>query len=241
MSAGHTIYEGLGSYKFVGAAAATAVVLTGVGIVVKVKASARLRNDDVLPDDGFSFLNLASQLVSAFRGLLSSMIGHGSDKYLHLILGTFLFILVNNLAGMFPGLLSPSQNLINNISMAIVIFVVYQFYGIKEHGFGYLKQFTGGLPPKNQNLVMTVILSGIAILIFGIELIGHAVRPVSLSLRLWGTITGDHALHDVMKGILPLFLPMIAMALGLLVSVVQAFVFSLLSTVYIKLAVSHDH
>jgi len=236
-----SLFHALGEYQYLGAASASAALLMVGGAIVRSQAKSRLKKDDVLPDAGLSFWNLAVWLVNGFRNLLSGMVGHGSDRYVPLVGGTFMLILFNNLLGMVPGLLSASSNLINNLSMALVIFFVYQYYGLREHGLGYIKQFTGGLPGHGQPLVMTIFLSLIAILIFFIELIGHVVRPFSLTLRLWGTITGDHALYAVTNGMLPIFLPMLALAMGLLVSVVQAFVFSLLSTVYIKLAVSHDH
>lgn len=236
-----SVFHALGEYQYLGAASASAALLMIAGGVIRSKAKSRLKKDKVLPDDGISFWNLSVWLVNGFRNLLSGMLGHGSDRYVPLVGGTFMLILFNNLLGLVPGLLSASSNLINNLSMALVIFVVYQYYGIREHGLGYFKQFTGGLPGKGQPLIMTIFLSLIAVLIFFIELIGHAVRPFSLTLRLWGTITGDHALLAVTNGMMPVFLPMLALAMGLLVCVVQAFVFSLLSTVYIKLAVSHDH
>lgn len=242
--AGKSIYNAMGvakEFDYVAGAAGSALVLVGIGLFVRSQVKKRLAKDEILPDDGWSFFNTFVQVVSAFRSLLYNMIGKEGEKFLPVVLGTFLLILFNNVQGMLPMGVSASANLINNFSMAIVIFLFYQYLGIKEHGFGYLSQFTGGLPPKGQPLVMTAIFSFIALVILFIELIGHAVRPVSLSLRLWGTITGDKALFAVTQEILPFLLPLVAMAIGLLVSVVQAFVFSLLSTVYIKLAVSHDH
>lgn len=226
-------------FKHVAGAAVAGALIIGVGLIVKSKLSRA--QEDVLPAGKWTLLNSAIELVKIFRSLVQGMIGPHSETYVPLVFTTFIFILISNLSGMVPGLLSPTENINNNFAIAIFIFVTYQILGFKEHGFGYLKQFTGGLPTPGFGLMMTIILGFIASLVLVIELIGHVVRPFSLSLRLWGTINGDHQLMAVFSGLIPLFIPILAMCLGLLVSVVQALVFSLLSTVYIKLAVSHDH
>jgi F-type H+-transporting ATPase subunit a len=226
-------------FKHVAGAAVAGAVIIVVGLLVKRKLSRQ--HEDVLPTGRWTLLNSAVEIVKIFRSLVNGMIGPHSEAYVGVIFTTFIFILISNLSGMIPGFLSPTENINNNFAVAIFIFVTYQILGFKEHGFGYLKQFTGGLPTPGFGFVMTLILGVIASLVLVIELIGHVVRPFSLSLRLWGTINGDHQLLYVFSGLIPLFIPILAMCLGLLVSVVQALVFALLSTVYIKLAVSHDH
>lgn len=146
-----------------------------------------------------------------------------------------------NLMGLIPGFLPPSDNINTNLAMGLTVFVFYHYLGIREHGTHYVGQFTGGLPPKGFGTLITAFLALIGCVLFVIESIGHIIRPVSLSLRLWGNINGDHTLVGVFNGITPILVPVIFMVLGLFVCCVQAFVFSLLSTVYIKMAVSHDH
>jgi len=243
MSSEHlSIFEMLGvpeHYNFVAGAAFSALILTIFGLYIRAK----LRDPEagVLPAPKFSFLNLGIEVVQIFRNLLRDMIGHGAEKYLPILLTTFLIILISNLSGFVPGLSVSSLNINNNLAMAGFIFVAYMYFGIREHGFSYVKQFTGGLPAPGYGTVMTTIMRGVAAMIVVIEVCGHIVRPFSLSLRLWGTMNGDHALMGIFEGFEPLIFPCVAMALGLLVSVVQALVFALLSMVYIKLAVSHDH
>lgn len=242
MAAGHSVYDMLGVphdwISVAGAAVAGAVVIGG-GVIVRSKL--KNQEENLLPAPKFSLFNSAVELVKIFRNLLHGMIGPHADAYLPIVLSTFLFILIANLSGLVPGFLPPTENINNNFAMAIFVFLAYQFFGLKEHGVHYFKQFTGGLPGPGYGLLMTLVLAMIAALIFVIETLGHIVRPFSLSLRLWGTISGDHALVGVLNSLVPLFIPILAMGLGLLVSVVQALVFALLSTVYIKLAVSHDH
>ena len=143
--------------------------------------------------------------------------------------------------GLIPGWPPATESLYTIVPMALVVFLYYQFLGVREHGVGYLKQFTGGLPPSGLNPFLTIFLAGVAGLVFVIELIGHIFRPASLSLRLFGNMTGDHTLLSTTLTLAPIGAPMFAMMLGLLVSTIQALVFSLLTSVYIKLAVSHDH
>lgn len=242
MAKGFTVYQALNipaEYNHVAGAVVAVAGLTAVGVLVRAKLATQ--SDRVLPDANVSFLNVVEGVASFLRNILQNIIGPGADTFLAVIGTTFLFVLTCNLLGIVPGFLPPTENINTNLGMALCIFVIYQFLGIKEHGFHYLKQFTGGLPVTTYGFVMTVFLSVVALGIFAIELIGHVFRPASLSLRLWGNINGDHTLAAVAYQIQPLFLPIIVMLFGIFISVVQALVFSLLSSVYIKLAVSHDH
>jgi F-type H+-transporting ATPase subunit a len=108
------------------------------------------------------------------------------------------------------------------------VFLYYNVVGIKTQG---LKNYLGH---------MTGPILWLAPLIFVIELISHLVRPMSLSLRLFGNINGDHVVLGIFSDLVPLVLPVIFMALGIFVSVIQAFVFTLLSTIYIGLATAHE-
>jgi F-type H+-transporting ATPase subunit a len=96
------------------------------------------------------------------------------------------------------------------------------------HGIGYLKQFAGPL-------------IWIAPLMFVVEVLSHIFRPFSLSVRLFGNIFGDHAVMGIFSSLVPLVVPVIFLVLGLAVALIQAFIFAALSTVYISLAVSHEH
>jgi F-type H+-transporting ATPase subunit a len=109
-----------------------------------------------------------------------------------------------------------------------MVFLVYNYFGFKEHGISYLKQFAGPV-------------LWLAPLMFVIELLSHLFRPMSLSIRLFGNMFGDHMVLSIFSGLVPLIVPIIFMILGIVVSLIQAFVFSALSSVYIALAVSHEH
>ncbi|TVQ79185.1 MAG: F0F1 ATP synthase subunit A [Bradymonadales bacterium] len=240
MAAGRNIYETIGiesPYTYFSGAVLSGLLLIGLGFFVRRKLS----KAEVLPEDGFTLFNAGVELVRVSRNFVWDLIGPGAEKYLPIVLTAFLLILFNNLSGFIPGFLSASEHLSLNLGMAAFVFLSYQFLGFKEHGFGYLKQFTGGLPVPGYGLAITLLLSVIAIVVFAVELVGHVVRPGSLSIRLFGAIFGDHKVLESVSELVPLFVPIVAMALGLMVSLIQAFVFSVLSVVYIKLAVSHDH
>jgi F-type H+-transporting ATPase subunit a len=242
MAGGVSLFNSLGiahEFHHVAGAALTAGVVTVAGVV----AHTQLKNTDqmILPEGRFTFVNALTSLVSYFRKLLHDIVGHHSDQYVPLVVSIFIFILMQNYSGLIPGIPPATENLNTNLAVALLVFVFYQFLGFKEHGFGYLKQFTGGLPPAGMSAAMTVVLSAIAMLVLVIELVGHMFRPVSMSLRLWGNINGDHILFGTVMQLIPIGLPMAVLALGMFVGLIQAFVFSLLTTVYIKLAVSHDH
>ncbi len=242
MSEHQTVYSLVGipeHYAHVAGAGLVTVVLTLAGL--KIKSTLKNMDAHILPEPKASWLNISALIVGSWKNLLSSMIGHGAEKFVPVIGTTFLFILFCNLSGLIPGFPPPTDNINTNLALGLITFLVYQVMGFKEHGWHYLKQFTGGLPPAGYGPVLTGFLILVAGLMVVIELVGHAIRPLSLSLRLWGNITGDHTLVGVFMGLIPLGFPILAMALGVFVCFIQSLVFSLLSAVYIKLAVSHDH
>lgn len=181
-----------------------------------------------VPGDRISILNIAEIGVEKLVGLLLQIIGHEGRKFLPIIGTTFIFILFCNLVGLIPGFLAPTDNINTNLACALFIFVAYNYFGFKEHGVGYLKQFAGPL-------------WWLAPLIFACELVGHMFRPLSLSLRLMGNMVGDHAVLSAFSDLVPWGVPVIFVGMGIFISFIQAFVFTMLSCVYIKGAVSHDH
>jgi len=145
------------------------------------------------------------------------------------LIGSFaLFILFNNLLGIVPGFNPPTDQFNVTIVLGLTVFVAYHILGIREHGFSYIKQFLGP--------VWYLIP-----LMLPIELISHCVRPISLAIRLFGNMTGDHNVNLIFFGLVPLIVPLPFLGLGIFVSGVQTLVFLLLTLVYMQMAVSHDH
>ena len=210
-------------------------VLTLFGLFYKRSVQAKLAGD-IAPSAQFSINVLTEVIVEFVYNLGKDLLGKQAKSFIPLLATLFFFILFTNLSGLFPFLPPSSADLSANLAMGLIVFVVYNVAGVKEHGLGpYIKHFSG---PSIKIPVLGLLLP---MLIFLIEMISHGFRPVSLSLRLMGNIFGDHMLVAVFTGIVGLFVPSILMFFGVLVSMVQSFVFTLLSAIYISLAVSHDH
>ncbi len=218
---------------------ATAIFVALLLIVASVMAGRAVKKakDDVLPDGKLTLRNLMELSAEALYNMVSDAMGHHLARKFTPVIGTvFIFIFVSNLIGVIPGFLPPTQNVNTNIAVAVIIFLLTHYYGIKEHGAGYAKHFMGPI-------------IWLAPLMFAIEMISHAVRPLSLTIRLYGNINGDHIVLGIFSNIwhtlglnLPeVGIPVIFLGLGIFISFIQAFVFSLLSMVYISGAMAHDH
>jgi len=153
---------------------------------------------------------------------------HDAPKYFPLVGTLFVYIFASNLLGLIPGFLPPTDNLNTTLALGTFVFLFYNYIGFRSNGVGYLKHFMGPV-------------IWLAPLMFLIEMVSHIVRPISLGLRLRGNIYGDHMVLSIFTELTPWFVPVIFNALGVFVCFVQAFVFVLLTMVYISLSSSHDH
>lgn len=173
-------------------------------------------------------------VIRALVGLLEEWIGPKGAQYLPLI-GTFaLFILFGNYMGLIPGLMAPTSNINVTLGCALTTWVYYHFQGVKEQGaFNYIRHFA--MPPGSP--------AWMAPLMFFIEIISHLSRVLSLSLRLFGNIFGEEMVIVILFGIIPFLVPLPMMLLGLVTGGLQAFIFVLLSIIYLQgaVAVEHEH
>ena len=179
--------------------------------------SRSLRRDN--PGHFQQFLEL---VISGLKGLMDDVIGHGASKKFLYIIGAFAsFIFISNLFGLFFFLQPPTSNLNTTIALAIVSFLYFNYQGIKTQGlWHYIKHFAGPV-------------AVLAPLMFPIEIIGNLARMLSLSMRLFGNIMGEHTATGIFMGMMPLVIPWPMMALGLFGAVLQTFVFIMLTMVYI--------
>jgi len=184
----------------------------------------------VIPDKGITLRNFAEAYGNFIYGQCKAILGEKkASQYFGVVAFLFLFILISNLMGLIPGFLPPTEFLNATLALGLFSFVAYNIIGIKENGLiNYLKHFAGPL-------------WYMAILVFPIEIISNLVRPLSLALRLRGNLFGDHLVLAEFTKLAPAVIPIAAMALGLLVCIIQAYVFTVLSMVYIALALPHDH
>jgi F-type H+-transporting ATPase subunit a len=182
----------------------------------------------LVPPPRLGLRNLFELLGDMIFGLMTSVMGDkNARRYLPLIGTLFLFILFSNLLALIPGFLPPTDSLKTNLVLALLVFVLTHYFGVREHGLKYFKHFLGPWLP-------------LAPLMLPIELISHFARPVSLSMRLLGNIAADHAVVLAFFAMIPFLVPVPFLLMGVFVAVVQAVVFSLLSTVYISTAIAHE-
>jgi F-type H+-transporting ATPase subunit a len=182
----------------------------------------------LIPPPRFGLRNLFEMLADAVYGLMEGVLGPKEAKrYLPLIGSLFFFVLFSNLMGLIPGLLPPTATLKTTVVLGVMVFILTHVFGLRAHGLAYLKHFLGPV-------------WWLAPLMLPIELVSHIARPVSLSLRLLGNIVADHKVVAVFFATIPLLVPVPFLVMGVLVSLVQAVVFSLLSTIYISTAIAHE-
>lgn len=188
------------------------------------------KGDEIRAEKKFGIFSIADVCVDFLRNIVMSTMGKQGEKFIPLIGSIFVFILLSNLMGLIPGFPPPTENINTTLALGLFIFLFYNIMGFKEHGIGYLKQFVGPV-------------WWLFFIMIPIELVSHIFRPLSLALRLKGNISGDHLLVSVFHDIIPfpIAIPVIFMLLGVMVAFIQSLVFSLLSMVYISLAISHDH
>ncbi len=167
----------------------------------------------IQPLEDFATENLGSAAASRFFPLLGCL---------------FIYILVLNLLGLLPLFDAPTANINTNVGMALLVFFLYHAVGFKAHGIGYLKHFCG--PVK----ILTPIM-------FPIEVVNHLARPLSLILRLFGNIKGEELVLLVVMMLAPIFGTLPMMFLFLFVKVLQAFIFYLLSMIYLQGALEEAH
>jgi F-type H+-transporting ATPase subunit a len=205
------------------------IIVSIILLIIVFAGYRRLKKNenDIVPEAKLTARTFAEVVVESIAGLVETSMGPRGPEFM-LIIGTLaLFILFNNLSGLVPGFLPATDNVNTTFACSLTVFVLTHVYGVREHGIKYLKHFVGPFP-------------ALAILMIPIELIGHLARPLSLGLRLFGNITGDHLVTAIFFGLVPLLVPLPVMFLGLFVAFVQTFVFTLLSMAYFSGAIAHE-
>ncbi len=221
----HSLQALLPEHTFFAVVAALLVVF----FALRARAALARGLDPTVPDEKLGARNI-TELLLEFVIIRQSdaIIGQVGRKYVPYFASFFFFILFSNLMGLLPGFVPPTGNLNTTLGLALVSFVGYNVIGVREQGMAYFKQFIGP---------MTYLPGKVLI----IELFSNGFRPVSLSLRLFGNMMGDHEVIGAFIGLTKLVIPVAFYVMGTLVSVIQAFVFMVLSMIYVALAVSHGH
>ncbi len=231
-----------GDHTFFAIVAALLLIL----FAIKARGALAKASDPVVPAAELGSRNIAELIVQLIVSQSDAIIGKVGRKYVPFYGTFFFFILISNLMGLLPGFAPPTGNLNTTIGLAVISFIGYNFIGLREQGVGYLKHFVGpmtSLPGSSliSKLAFVPLLLISVGFFFLLELISHGFRPVSLALRLYGNMMGDHEVIGAFISLTKLVVPVVFYFMGTLVCLIQAFVFTLLSMIYVALAVSHGH
>lgn len=232
----------IGDHTFFAIVSALLLIL----FALKARGALASAKDPVVPAADLGSRNIAELLVQLVVSQSDAIIGKAGRKYVPFFATFFFFILISNLLGLVPGFLPPTGNLNTTLGLAICSFIGYNVIGVREQGGAYFKHFVGpmtSLPGKGITKLafLPVLLISVAFF-FILEAFSHGFRPVSLALRLFGNMMGDHEVIGAFIGLTKLVVPVAFYIMGTLVCVIQAFVFTLLSMIYVALAISHgDH
>ena len=174
--------------------------------------------------------NIMEAFVGGIVAMGADTMGEKNARvYMPLIGSLALVIFVSNMIGVIPGFEAPTSNINFTLSLALIVFVYYNYLGIKKNGFvNYFKHFMGPMP-------------ALAPLMFPIEIISHLSRIISLSFRLFGSIRGDDMFLMVLLMLVPWILPLPGFFMLTAFGFLQAFIFSILTYVYIAGSIMMEH
>ncbi len=195
--------------------------------VMLERARARRGIEQYFTAEKPTVLSFAEVFASGIKTMMGDLLGPRDVRmFFPIVAGLFAYILFCNVQSLLPGFLAPTDNVNTNTGMALMVFVLFNAVGLLRDPVGYVKHLAG-----------PALL--LAWLMFPIELISLMIRPVSLTIRLTANLFGDHQVFTIVSDLFPPIGAALLM-LGLLVSVVQAFVFSLLTVIYVHLSLPHE-
>ena len=203
-------------------------VVMGLFIVAVVAAAVIPLRSRLSLDRPGKLQQMLELFVETFAGLMEEVIGPGAAKRFMPFIGALgVFIFLSNMSGLFFFLQPPTANTNTTFALAITAWCYYHLQGLRKHGLAYFKQFLGPIP-------------AMFLLFIPLELISHLARVLSLGLRLFGNIFGEHTATSVFF-MIPFIVPFPMMALGIFGGTLQAFVFCMLTIVYIAGAEATEH
>jgi len=209
------------------------ILVTILIALFSILAARRIRGREaefIIPPKRATLPGLADFIMESLYGMVQGTLGPKTKDYFPFVGALFLFILVSNLFGMIPYAGAPTSSLSTTLALGLATFVFYNAVGIRKMGLkSYLAHFLMGLGP-----------AGIFIAL--LEVISHLLRPVTLGVRLGMNIMLDHQILHTFENLVAWFVPVPLLLFGLVVCIIQAFVFATLTAVYIELATeTHEH
>jgi F-type H+-transporting ATPase subunit a len=198
------------------------LIVLGLGLAIRSKLSV---------DNPGRLQIVLEDVVGFFVSVLEGYMGDKGRRFLPLLGALFVFIWMGNMMGQVPGLGAPTSNVNVPFACAITLWLYYHLEGIKAQGpLSYLKHFA----------IMPGVPIVMAPVIFVIEVISHLSRVLSLTLRLFGNIFGEHLVVLILASIVPFLAPLPIQFLGLVVGTLQAFIFLTLGAIYLSAAIAVD-
>ena len=182
----------------------------------------------IQPAGRLSIKGIFEAFTEFMHGLIKMVLGPEGRWYIPLFGSIFFYILFNNLIGLIPGMAAATANINTAFAIGLFSFVTYNVIGLSHGGLHYFKHFMGPV-------------WWMAPVLLPIELISNFVRPLSLGIRLSVNMTADHTILGTFIDLTKLVVPVIFYGMGTFVSIVQAFVFTMLSMVYVMMATADHH
>jgi F-type H+-transporting ATPase subunit a len=195
----------------------------------------------LIPDEGVTLRNCLEVIVEALANLAQDRIGDEWRKYFPIVGTMFVFILFSNLIGLLPGVEGATSDVNTTAAWAVISWIVYTWVGIAKHKQNYLVKFMGPSFFEKEIMGRTVHFRLLAPLMMALEIPLDLARMLTLAIRLLANMFADHTVIAVWLSLVPIGIPAIFMGLGLIVSFLQAFIFSLLTMIYIGLALEEPH
>jgi F-type H+-transporting ATPase subunit a len=226
-------HQPVGAHAAEPLAASVAVMLLVLVLALLVRPALANQDAAVIPDAKLTLRTFFEVWIGYWYGLMKDMMGPKRAKRYFPLVGTLsVFIIFGNVLGLIPGFTPPTSNWNITLGCAVIVFVMFNYYGFRESGFGYVKHLFGpwlGWP-----------LVPVNILLFVVETFSLFIRPLTLSIRLMLNMAVDHLLVTIALGMIALLLPVPVLVLGTLVCIVQVLVFCILTSIYITLATEHE-
>src|SRR3984957_20049829 len=226
-------HEPVGAHAAEPLAASIAVMLLVLVLALLVQPAIANQDSAVIPETRLTLRTFFEIWIGYWYGLMKDMMGpKRAKRYFPLVGALSVFIIFSNVLGLIPGFTPPTSNWNITLGCAALVFIMFNYYGFKEGGLGYVKHLFGpwlGWPYVPVNL-----------LLFVVETFSLFIRPLTLSIRLMLNMAVDHLLVTIMLGMVALFLPIPVLVLGTLVCIVQVMVFCILTSIYITLATEHE-
>jgi F-type H+-transporting ATPase subunit a len=219
----------------------SALLAAGMLIAAGVVVRQRIQDGGALPDEGITLRNIFEALVEFLDDLATSVMGEHARDYMGLICALFFFILISNLLGLVPMFGGATSYVETAFTWAVISFTVYNVVGLRTHGWKYIYQFMGPAVWHAHIGGTEFHVRLMAPLFLPLELLLHVARIATLTVRLVANMFADHTVVALWIGLVPVAVPAIFMGLGTLVAFLQAFVFSLLTMIYIGSALEEAH